>query len=194
MQIDTLSRSWKKVLLTNSTATSFASKVYTTTEPTNDGVIDLTAGGPGAGIGGIVPQYIMMKPYGLGSSNDGFSMRVIGWTRIGTQVNVSTSVLLGWDPSPFAEFACLLGATGGVAGSAVINTELFCDTITPVAAKLPNRVIAAGTAINSDVRIYSPADDTAAFIIMPIWGFEKFEVTWDQTTNTPSMNCLYKFV
>ncbi len=193
MQIENLIRPWKKARLANSADTSFPSRIPTVTEPTQDGVHDLRAGGPVGGGGGIVPQYMMCLPYGLGASNDGFSLRLIGWRSVSTQVNVATSVTKLWVPTIFAEFACLMGAATGVAGSAVLNTELFCDTITPVAARLPDLVIAAGTAINSNVAIINLANDTPNFFTTPLFGFEKIEFCFDNTTNTPTMNCLYAF-
>ncbi len=193
MQIETLSRSYQKAFAANLVATSFASCVATTTEPTGNGVIDLTAGGPGGGAGGIVPQYMMVLPYGLGASNDGFSLRIIGWRRCNTPLGAATSVLTLWVPTTFVEVACLLGASTGVAGASVLNTECFCDTITPVAARLPDRVIAAGTALNSDVRIINLANDEPAFLVTPLFGFEKIKFLGDTTNNTPSMNALLSF-
>lgn len=189
MELNTFARPFKKALSTNSTASSFASKIATVTEPTNDGVLDLTAGGT-AGPGGFVPVRMFLLPYGLGSSNDGFSMRVIGWRHIGA--GPPQGIWL-WVPVILGEFACLLGAMTGVATAPVLNTECFCDTITPVAARLPDRVIAAGTAVNSDTAVSDPANDTSAYIDMLLRGVEKVEFTFDQTTNTPTMNTLVSF-
>lgn len=173
----------RRVRTTNEDASSFASKIPTITEPVNDGVLNLVAEG------GRVPECIKLWVLLLGSSNDVSSMRVIGWHKC--LLDGKTTL---WIPTPIGEFVCTAGAQGGVAGSAVLNTELFADTIIPVALKLRDGKIAAGTSIMSDYRIESPADDTIAHIIMPIAGFEKLEFTSDQTTNTATFNVLYTFL
>lgn len=186
MQLETLARPFLKAWATNANTSSFASRPSTVTEPTNDGVVSLTVT---AG-GGIIPSQMKIFPYGLGSSNDGFSLRILGWNHIGPSGPQSTPL---WVSGTLAEFTVLLGAATGVAGSPVLNTELFADTIAPVAARLPDRVIAAGTAVNSDIRICNVANDTPTYIIMPTYGCEKLEFLFDQTTNTPTMNCLIAF-
>lgn len=179
-----LSRVVRRALATNANTSSFASKVPTIAEPTNDGVLNLTADGL------FVAKKIKLWPIGLGSNNDAFSMRVLGW-----HVCLLDGSKNLWFPTPIGEFACTISGTAiGVAGSAVLATEMFADTITPVATKIRDRVIGAGTAVNSNYEIESPTDDTIAHIIMPIMGFQKLEFQFDQTTNTPTMNVLYSFV
>lgn len=182
MEITSLSRDYAKVFSANLNASSFASKPPTTTEPTNDGVIDVAKGA------GVIPQWLLFLPYGLGSDNDTFSFRVLGWRKI------KGSLVSLWVPVTLGEFACTLGSLSGVAGAPVINTELFVDTITPVAASLPDRDIGAGTAVTSDVYISSPANNTAAWVKLRLDGTTKFEFLGDQTLNTPTMNALYVFV
>lgn len=175
-------RSPQRALATNAATSSFDSKVTTLTEPTNDGVIDLTAAGSNL----FAPQKMKLWFIGAGSANDTFSVRVIGWHSI-----VKAGVQKTWFPTPIGEFAVTLGTATGVAGGAVLATELWADTVTPVAAKVPDRDIAAGTAVNSDYEFASPADNTIAHVRMPIRGFEKIEFEFDQTLNTPTMNVLY---
>ncbi len=170
-----LARAWA----TNANTSSFASKIPTITEPVNDGVVYLR------GIGLPSPRQMKIIPIGLGSSNDGYSLRVIGWNRV--QLSGKTDL---WVPHILGEFTVLLGAATGVAGSAVLDTELFADTIAPVAARLPDNVIAAGTAINSQVQVISPVNDTVAHLIN-VSGCEKVEFCFDQTTNTPTCNVLW---
>jgi hypothetical protein len=86
---------------------------------------------------------------------------------------------------------CTAGTTVGVAGSSVLATERFADTITPVALMLEDRVIAAGTSVNSDVKIFSPANNTIAHVDLPFPAFELLEFTADQTTGTPTQNILW---
>lgn len=173
----------RRLRTTNENASGFASKIPTVTEPTNDGVLNLTSSGI------LVVQNIKLWPILLGSENDVSSMRIIGWHRI--LLDGSTTL---WMPTPIGEFVCTASATVGVAGAAVVATERFCDTITPVAKMTRDQVIAAGTAIGSNYEVMSPTVDLIAHIIMPLSGFEKIEVTSDQTTGTSTFNVLYSFV
>lgn len=177
------SRILRRLRATNENASSFASKIPTITKPTNDGVLDLVTRG------NIVPKEIMLWPILLGSDDDVSSMRILGWNR----VLLDTFVDL-WMPTVIGEFSCIAGAAVGIAGAAVLNTEHFCDTITPVAARIEDRVIGAGTAVNSDVVVCSPAGDLIGHIVMPLRAFELLEITSDQTTNTPTFNCLYRLL
>ncbi len=172
-------RRWRT---TNENASSFASKIATVTEPSLDGTLDLRP------YLHDISDYIKLIPILLGTSNDVSSMRVIGWNSV-LQDGKTTL----WVPVPIGEFVCTAGAATGIAGAAVLNTELFCDTIAPVALKTRDLKIAAGTSVNSTYGIETPADDTCAHIIMPIGGFEILELTSDQTTNTATFNCLWAF-
>lgn len=176
--LETINTPFRKVRSVNSNSSSFPSKIPTTTEPKDD-----AGTAAGASIvelcipqGGLVNNSFLVVPYGLGSSNDGFSMRVLGWKRIrsGTLFDL-------WVPVKLLEVACLLGASTGVAGSPVLNTELLCDTITIVSG--------SGNA-GVSVDVLDPADDTIAHFVMALKGFSKLEFTFDQTTNTPTMNAL----
>lgn len=162
---------------------SFASKIPTITEPVNDGVITLTTHSR------MVPSWIKVWPILLGADNDVSSLRFIGWH----QVLFDGKIKL-WFPTVFAEFSCTACAAVGVAGAAVLDTERFCDTITPVAARTRDYKIAAGTSINSDYGSLSPTGDLIGHIILPITGFEKLELTGDGTTNTADVNALYSFL
>lgn len=181
----TISRQHQKALTTNSNASSFASKVPTVTEPTNDGVIDLRHGAVNAAI----PQFMVVLPYGLGSDNDVFSLRVIGWRHIGEAPPQGSPTWL-WVPTVLAEVSCTISAAVGVAGARVLNTERFADTITIVSEP----TITAATTRQGSILVYSPANDTVAWFELSLDGQEKVEFTFDQTTNTPTMNCLVSFI
>lgn len=172
-----VSRPFRKALAANATTSSFGSKVPTVTKPTNDGVIDLLSGG-----GAIVPARIKILPYGLGGDNDAFSVRLIGWHKIG---NTTSGVL--WLPVPLVELACTISQAVGVAGSPVLDTERFADTITIVTEE----TVTADVTRIGDVELASPGNNLIAHAIFPLRGFELLEFEFDQTTNTPTMNCLY---
>lgn len=182
MQLEITSRPGKRVLAANANTSSFASKVPTTTEPTNDGVLDLLAGGSGI----IVPRFLKLWPIGLSSDDDAFSVRVLGWTRIGSGPNAGTL----WYPTVLCELACIMGSTTGVAGSPVLNTEFFCDTITVVTqGVLAGTDNALATTIGN-IEITSPGANLIAYAVIPTLAFEKLEFQFDQTTNTPTMNVI----
>lgn len=188
MDIDQFARPFTKALSSNANTSSFASKIATITEPSGDGVITLATSS------GCVPIAAKLVPYGLGSSNDAFDMKVIGWS----YVPGTSSLRKLWFPTTIGTFTCTVGAATGVAGTPVLNTELFVDTIVAKSIvyipKKPGYDATPGATFQSDITIHSPADDSCAFIILPVWGFQKMEFNFDQTTNSPTMNVLYALV
>lgn len=179
MWIEDQSRPLQRALTTNSSASSFASKVYTVTEPTNDGVLNLTFNKT------LVPSRILLIPIGLGADDDAFSVRIIGWHKV-TKAAVTT----GWVPTIIAELGVVVGTAVGVAASAVLNTERFPDTITIVS----EGTTTADTTRRGTVELHSPGSNLIGHAIVPIGGFEKIEFTFDQTTGTPTMNVLYAYL
>ncbi len=174
---------------TNIDATSFASKIPTLTKPVASAtaaVLDL-----GTELGSpICPIWMKMEFLLLGAENDVASFRLIGWNRV-----ISAGVADLWVPQPFLEVSCIASQCVGIAASAVLNTERWADTIAPVALMAEDRKIAAGTSVNADLYVFTPANDTAGHIRLPILGaFEMLEFTLDQTTNTPTGNILYSWL
>lgn len=175
----TLARRHQKAFATNANTSSFPSKVATITEPTNDGVLNILDTGV------TIPQWAHILPYGLGANNDAASMRVIGWRRVrGTTTDITL-----WVPEVLCEVACTFSAAVGIAGAPVLNTEAFADTITIVSEP----TITADVTRQGTVEVYSPANDTQAYINVRLNGVEKIELTWDQTTNNPTTNALVTF-
>lgn len=173
---------WRKALAANASTSSFAAKVATLTEPSGDGVASLTTVP-----GGEVPCHVLLLPYGLGADDDAFSLRLVGWRRIGS--GPYPGVL--WVPTTLAELSCTISTSVGVAAAPVINTERFADTITIVANMEPTTT--ADTTRMGTFTIFSPANNTPAWAMIPTQGVEKLEFLFDQTTNTPTMNCLIAF-
>ncbi len=175
-----IGRRYQKALTANANSSSFASKIPTITEPANDGVIDLIKDGC------EIPEKLRVLPYGLGANNDAFSLRVIGWRRIAS----ATPQLTLWVPTVLCEVACTMGQSVGIAASPVLNTEAFCDTITIVSEP----TVTADVTRQGTVKTYSPANDTVGWLELKLGGVEKIEFTFDQTTNTPTTNCLIAFL
>jgi hypothetical protein len=182
-------RSPVRGLAVNANDTNFPTVLAsTTTEPTGAGVFTFRKGAGGAAPDDeiVVPKWMKIWAFGAGSNNDAFSVRVWGWHKVGSGPIPNTL----WLPSIIGEFAFILSNAVGVAGSPVLDTERLADTVTPVAARLLDRDIAAGTAVNSDYFIVSPATDSPTFIMMKTFGCQKFTFHFDQTTGTPTMNVL----
>lgn len=151
-------------LATDSTATSFASKVPTETEPTGTGVI--------ARGSAWTRREMQLLFYGTDAADEDFNFRAIGWSRD------STGVL--WIPVQICTLAVTLGATQGPADGTVIDDDyFFADTI-------------AVTDYNSGLAdVLSPEDDTVANIILRTQGFQKLEFLYDRV-GAASCNCLYR--
>lgn len=175
-------RPLQKFLAVNSNDSAFAALADTLTEPSGDGVLDLSVMG-----GGESPCHILLYPYGLGADNDAFTMRLVGWTRIRPAI---ADGRFQWTPTVIAALGCIVSGDVGVAGGIVGATERYADTIT---------VVTEGT-ITSDVTrggtltLTAPGTDVRAHVVVPIEGFEKLSLKFDQTTNTPTMNALYRLL
>lgn len=138
------------------------------------------------GPNGFTPTWVRLYPFGVGSDNDVFSMRIWGWLRI-------PGLPPTWVPTIIGEFSCTLSGFTGVAGGAVIATERFADTISAVAT-VGEYVKKAGASTDGSAWIYSPANDTPGCVEIPLRGMEYIEFDWDETTGTPTSNCLMQFL
>lgn len=177
MLLETESMSFRKVRAVNQTSNGYVSKLPTATEPSGDAgtatgasVIDL-APKQGAAQNGLIVVF-----YGVGSNNNTFSARVIGW-RVTGENNVDT---LLWIPVVLCEFAVTLSSTPiGVANKTIVATELFADTI-------------ALTYGNDDVSvdIVSPAADIIAHAVLDLKGFMKAELSFTTGGSATSCNAL----
>lgn len=164
-------QNFSKLLSADSTASSFVSKVPTTTEPatTTAGVLDLAQSTTNY-------QYkrLFLVPYGGNAENNTFKVRVIGWRLISTL----------WVPVVICQITCTLSAVTGIDGSAVENELFFCDTL-----------VVATPASSTRVQVTSPATDGMADVIghavIDLEGFRKVEVTFDRNSSAAVCNALY---
>lgn len=141
-------------------------------------MFDLGGWSQGRHVGQHAQNFIILCPYALGSDNNTFSLRVIGWRAIGE--NVEGTML--WIPVPLVELACTISGTQiGVAGKTILNTEMFADTLT-----------IAGTTANAGVSVdvVSPANDTIAHATVDLSGFEKCEICFSTGGSATSCNAL----
>lgn len=164
MKIYTAVKGFFKALSTNATdASSFPSKVPTTTEPTTT-AIDVTRGD-------TTYNNILILPYGVGSDNNTMLIRLIGWKKIGTL----------WIPVPILEATCTLSAVVGVSGAEVSNTERFADTIT----------FQSWVNSNISAEVVQPTGDIIGHILADIKGFSKIEFVFHRNSSATSCNALY---
>ncbi len=192
-RMDTVARPYEKARLANSSSANFPSWVtseflaesqFTDPGTAAGRVVKRLSVGGGAG---TIPCAIQVMPYGLGSDNDVFSMRLVGLRRIAQPIADGRCQFVR---EKIAVLACTISAAVGLAGGQVINTERFADTISiTFEATYTADTTRAGT-----IMLYSPADDTPANAIVPLVGYEAVEIEWDQTTGTPTMNALVTFL
>jgi hypothetical protein len=130
---------------------------------------------------GIAGQnWIRLVPYGTGTGNQTFNMRLLGWGSIGTHTQAPVQIL--WVPVLLAEFQVTLGAMPGVAGAIIDNTQNFAKTITLVTNAGYEGVLDA---------IVSPnVDGVAAHCMVDLRGFQKLEVLF-QINSVTDANSLY---
>jgi hypothetical protein len=186
MRIDQNTSPLKKALAANASTASFASKVATIIEPVNDGVLNLRDSG-----GVVTPMWVKLLPYGLGADEDGYSLRLLGWQKLGTGPGPNDVL---WIPQALAEVACVLSQAVGVAAAPLLNTERFADTITVTTQALFTDVDSGGASARGTLEVYSPTADLIAWFKVPIQGVEKLELQFSRTVGTPTMNCLYAYL
>ena len=169
---------WQRVRQTNTTDTSFPSRVPTRTKPSGvgDAAAQTTSAivGDNGTVAGPVQNGFRLKPYGAGSNNNTMSVRVYGWAYCIDQGNANTAF---WDPTLLVELLCTLtSSVTGPAGGVVTTTDLFADTI-------------ALTTGNDDVSVdlVSPTGDVAAHVVGDFKGFAFLEVTF--STGSSATNC-----
>lgn len=133
--------------------------------------------------GGAVPDSLEITPFGTGAANDTFSIRVIGYRRISKPL---ADGRVAYAKSVLAVLACTLGAATGLAGSEVDASQLFVDTI----AITNEGTYTADATRAGSIRLFSPANDTVARAIVPLDAVDAFELEFDQTLNSPTMNAL----
>lgn len=185
MLIETLGLDFTKIRATNTTDASFPSRLIRATEPSGigDSVAQATASAVfdcRGGFGNVVQNAVKIEPFGAGSNNNTFSLRVIGWKRVVDRASPGDVNLWVWRPTVLVELACTISSTDiGLVGKCVAATDLFADTITL-------------TTGNDDVSvdIVSPTGDLGAHAIVDLKGSQLYEITFGTGSSATSCNAL----
>ncbi len=169
----------RRALAVNSAASSFASRIPAIIKPFVDGVIAVPNG----------EDTLDLFPFGAGSDDNTFDLRVIGWRRaVYSTVDMrnpgaknafidNTNMNVLWVPSIVAEVTCTLSAIVGIAGAVAINTDRFADIITV------NKGIGVVNTVLSDAG--------AASLTVDVSGFELLEITTNTTSSATNGNALF---
>ena len=154
--IATINDRFAKLFASNQSGSSITAPAPTTTGPSGDGIFDVRAGNHPF-------NAIALAFFGTRTSadNETFTARITGWRRISTL----------WVPVPLLALSLTQGTSVGVAGSDVVATEYFADTIT------------ASTAFTSAFEIVSPADNTVGLVKVDVFGCELLQVQLARSTN-----------
>jgi len=151
-----------KLYAANSTATSFASLTPTTTTPSGDGVVK---------IANAHGRSLRLMLIGEGADNATGNFRVVEWYPVTNGTGLTLYI-----PVHLIDVSVILSAAVGIAGSVVLNTERFADTITYTAGTL-------------DYELTSPADDRPGMLAVRHRGASHIQVLTDIVTAT-SLNAL----
>lgn len=170
----------------NETSNGYRTLATTITEPvtvmpqtaTSQVVFDLTERkGPG-----MIPNGIILHPFGVGNDDTTFSLRVMGWKP--TLVDVAGVYFQKcWVPVELIEVACTCSTATGAATGYVLNTERFADTIALTGST-------ANAGVNCD--IVSPANNTIGSLYVDLKGATMFEVIFTTGGSATSANALWQ--
>ena len=161
------------------TATTFPSKIPTTTQPSGDGVIVFGHGG-----GEDCPGHLMLIPYGAGSATNTMNVQVIGWRA--TRLNIGVKL---WIPVVLCTYAVTLGTGTGVAGADLTTTALFATTITSTGG--PTFITSGAAPVSIDWLQISPGSNGIGMISQRSFGFRLLEVIFNTNSSATSCNALY---
>lgn len=179
---------FRRALVTNAADTDFPAKIPTITEPSGDGVHTLAKR-----LGLPVPYELQIIPFGTGTDGATFDLKVIGWRRT---LGLTKTL---WIPVPLLKLACTLSTAVGVAGSDVVATERFVDTISVTLegmtrdGELVPSTDAVSFTSSGTVVVTSPADNTLAMAEYCVKGFEKIEFIFDLGASATGANALVAF-
>ena len=174
---------WARLLATNTTQNSTASKIPAATKPaagpvTGGAVIDL-----GAGHAGQVKSILQLMIFGSGSDNNTTVCKVYGWNVDGGGT---------WIPSLLADLTATLSSTQaglGTGSTTTLNTtDYLADTLS----------LASGFNNNTSIEFTSPGGDaanlSAAVAQVDLKGFSLVEIQFNRGSQATDSNALYRLL
>ena len=156
----------RKVLSSNSTASSFTAKIPTATKPAGESVVDVFDMAIGQAVETYLPKYCQVIPFGTDANNETLTMRVWGWSKESTSSGL-------WIPQLLLEVTVTLG---NVDAAAIADDTYMADTL----------AIAAGDA---NAAVVSPANDTPGSFLLHLRGIQMIE--FDFKTGTAASSNAY---
>lgn len=167
--------SWMRSMAVNSTATSFPTIENTLTKPTKvEGSHFMLPSG----------QYtdLALSFFGTGSENDTFDFRLVGWSKVTAGTGGTAQPV--WKPYTILRGTATLSTSVGVADGVQAATERDADTI-----------VAGSPVITTSLyTIYSPADNTPAFLILNALDFEMIGVYFDLNGSATGANAFARWI
>ncbi len=159
---------------TDATDTSFPSLVVTATEPTGNGVIEVSTGPLG-------PSHAKVLIFVTGTDDAVLTgLRIVCWDVGG----IGTQKL--WFPRIVcAPFAAVLSTSVGVAGGIIDASDRLADTITNSDTAI--------TSVSDRVQIVSPTNNIPAHISFDLKGARKLQFDFDLGANMTGGNVLVAF-
>lgn len=154
---------WRRLLSTSATDTSFPAISVSSTDP----AILSNAVRVGADVS--CAKTLALIPFGAGADNATFDIRAIGWRR--------TADI--WIPATLAAVTCTLSTLVGSSGATLVATDRIADTLA---------AISGPTGLQAT--LVSPANNTAAQILIDTLGYEIITIDFDLGTATGA-NALY---
>lgn len=180
MQIEQLSvQSWQRTNATNYSTSGYPTRIPTLVTPAGDGVI------PFGHDGGLTSLNLLLLLYGVGSSTNTFSFKILGWAP--TKFNVGVPL---WVPTVMMIGQATLGTGAGIAGADVDATGLFATTITCSVG--PTFVTTGAAPIIPDWFQVSPGSNDIGMVVCRSFGFRFLEVIFTTGGSATSCNALWR--
>jgi hypothetical protein len=188
MHLETLCSSFRRARSVNQTSNGYVAKIPTVTEPLGDagtatGTSVIQLGLP-EGQSGLTQNRLLIYPYGVGADATTFSFKVIGWRVAGE--NTASPM---WVPVVLATLQAALESALPLVGTWA-GGAYFADTLTVTNQALQTGTINAVAGSLSTLELYDAAIADSAWCILPIYGFQKIEISFNVGGSATSANAL----
>jgi hypothetical protein len=171
--IQTATGPWQKALAANRSAYAVTANLPGNSAPGfPDGTFDCGIGD----VGGPGPNLAEVQVYGTGADDTTGSVRVIGWSKVGT-----SDATAMWMREVICEVAVILSAAVGLTGRVPSNSERQADSYVKT------------TGSDNDLSLNSPANDQPGGFMVDLKGHQKFSLDFAVGTATDLNALVRKF-